>query len=275
MSQNLRYREQIDACRPGSDDLALPALAELAGAVETDRSIAEEFARSERFDRAVGAALHDVPVPAGLLERLEVKLAAADAAESMGAAAESMGEVALPPARPRFSRRLILTAAGLATAAALLLAIGSQLWRPAPREISQDQLTALASQWVEESAPNRSAWKKPTQPAPQVLAIPTTSVAERSFTTAHRERATVFNVTPSGRQQVLLFVVQTRHSYAVRTAPFTRLKNASGGVALAAWQKDGVLYVLAVREADQKLEDYIRQQRYAMVLPSGLVARPA
>src|SRR5688572_10680083 len=112
MSQNSRYREQIDACRPGSDDLALPALAELAGAVESDRALADVFARSQRFDRAVSAAMHDVPLPAGLLERLEAKVAEAAGAD----VAELTGEVSLPAAPARFSRRFVLTSAGLATA---------------------------------------------------------------------------------------------------------------------------------------------------------------
>src|SRR5688572_5213675 len=85
MSQNQPYREQIDACRPGSDDLSLPALAGLAQAVEQDSAVAKELARSQRFDHAVSAAMHDVPLPAGLLERLEARLASGDVSESVDA----------------------------------------------------------------------------------------------------------------------------------------------------------------------------------------------
>jgi hypothetical protein len=269
MSTN-RYRAQIDACRPGTGDLSLPALADLARAAETDKAVADELTRSERFDRAVSTAMHDVPLPAGLLERLEAKLAAADVTD-----VESTGEVALPP-RHRFSRRFVLTSAGLATAAALLLAVVSQMWSPAPRRVTREQLTAEVSLWIGENAPNGAAWKKPSRPVPSVLAVPVTSLQERTFVTARREPAVVFDLTPAGGQQVLLFVVSTQHEYDVQTSPFvTRLTGVSGGMAVAAWQKDGTLYVLAVREGDQHLEDYIRKQPLAMVGPRALHARPA
>src|SRR5688572_16217343 len=82
MNANQPFREQIDACRPGSDDLSLPALVGLAAAVDRDRGVAEELSRSQRFDRAVSTAMHDLPLPAGLLERLEARLAAGDSLET-------------------------------------------------------------------------------------------------------------------------------------------------------------------------------------------------
>ena len=273
MSQKPNYREQIDACRPGSDDLSLPALAELAGAVESDRAVADEFARAQRFDHAVSVAMHDVPLPTGLLERLEAKLAAADVSDT----AESTGDVTLPPAPARDSRRRILAGAGLATAAAILLAVASQFWSPSPRRIAKEQLTTAVSQWIDKSAPNSSAWQAPSQAVPKVLRLNVTNRKQRNFTTAEGERAVVFDVTPSGRQQVLLFVVPTRHIYNVQTSPFvTSLTGVSGVMTVVAWQKDGTLYVLAVREGDgQKLDDYLLRKPLALAWPAVAAAPPA
>jgi len=270
MSQKPNYREQIDACRPGSDDLSLPALAELAQVAETVRAIAHELARSQHFDRAVSAAMHDVPLPAGLFERLEAKLAEANDSE----AADSTGEVDLPPAPARFSRRLVLTSAGLATAAAIVLAVASQFWSPAPRRFSQNHLTTEVESWIESSPLNSPTWEPATQPAPIALLVPAKKPQVRSFVTSNGEKAIAYDLTPAGGQQVLLFVIKTRHVYGVRTSPYTPLTSASGGMggmALGAWQKDGTLYVLAVREDRLKLHHFIREQRHA-ALPSSSAA---
>ena len=268
MSTN-RYREQIDACRPGTGDLSLPALAELSRAVETDKALADELARSDRFDRAVSTAMHDVPLPVGLLERLEARLAAADVS-GVGFA----GDVARPPSRLRFNRRMLVAGVGLATAAAILLAVVSQFWSPSSRSIPTEQLTAAVSQWIEQSAVNSPGWQKATVPAPDILAVPVKSKQQRTFFTANRENATVFDLTPAGGQQVLLFVVQTPHTYPVRNLPYTTLR-VTGGVKVAAWQKGDKLYVLAVREGGQSLDHYIREQPLALRNDRPLAVRPA
>ena len=75
-----QLRQQIDACRAGSDDLYRPELAELAKAMcqgnsagdptAADPAVVREFDRAQRFDQCVVSALHDVAVPPGLLQKL-------------------------------------------------------------------------------------------------------------------------------------------------------------------------------------------------------------
>jgi hypothetical protein len=248
----------------------LPALAELSRAAEIDKAVADELARSERFDRAVSTAMHDVPLPAGLLERLEARLAGADVTNT-----DSTGDVALPPHPPRFSRRTVLISTGLATAAALLLAVASQFWSSPSRSIPSDQLAAAVSQWIERSAVTSPAWEKAALPVPNVLAVPVKSKRQQTFTTANGESATVFDLTPGLGQQVLLFVVKTPHTYPVRTSPYTKLTGVSSGMAVAAWQRGDKLYVLAVREDGQSLDHFIREQPLALRHGCLPAARPA
>jgi hypothetical protein len=153
-------REQIDACRAGSDDLHLPELAGLAQAVGHDgaaentadeTAIAREFDRSQRFDRSVVSALHDVSVPAGLLERLLAQTAAAKlegtatlegsvdrAVESADTTPAGEASVVKAPTS-RTSRRWLIGAGVLAASA---LAVGAVLFavRSGPRDISQAEL---------------------------------------------------------------------------------------------------------------------------------------
>lgn len=267
MSQNLRYREQIDACRPGSDDLSLPALAELAGVVESDRAVADELARSQCFDRAVSTALHDVPLPAGLLERLEAKLAETDAA----ADDDPTADVALPPPA-RFSRRGILAAA-LSVAALALIAVSAMFWPRPGRQVSSAELVELSSTWFNEQLPP-AEWK-PVSSAPATFAVPRVvsgAKAWQSFATPAGEKGVVYDLTSGLRPRARLFVIATPHTYQVGTLP-TRLRGTTGGTAVAAWQQGRLLFVVVVVENGQKLEDFVRPPNVAFV--AAVAAPPA
>src|SRR5690349_13499570 len=114
MSPFDQLREQIDACRPGSRDLAAPELAELSRALELDADVAAEFARSQTFDGAVTRALVDVPVPERLVDRLLAAVADASSAEPPRAAEADGFELAAKPTKRRqlrISRRQLMAAA--------------------------------------------------------------------------------------------------------------------------------------------------------------------
>jgi hypothetical protein len=262
MSTN-RYREQIDACRPGTGDLSLPALAELFRAVETDKALADELARSDRFDRAVSTAMHDVPLPAGLLERLESRLAAADVKD-----VESTGEVALPPAPARSSRRKILVAA-LSLAALVLIALGAMFWPRPGRHITNHELASLSAEWFHQQVPP-SAWQSlKSAPAaydpPREVAAKT--AAWRPFSSSDGHRGVVFDLTSRTGRRANLFVIASPHQYDVQNLPYTKL-DPSGGIAVAAWQRGGRLYVVVIDKDGQGLDDFIRTPSIArLALP--------
>ncbi len=118
-----RQRELIDALLPqteGEDDCGLAAaeMEELRAAAAQDPSLAAELRRVQAWDRQLSPALDDVPIPAGLADRL---LAAVTAEMSQ---AESSTIVA--PAKPDggVSRRRAMWGIGMVAgiAASLLLA---------------------------------------------------------------------------------------------------------------------------------------------------------
>jgi hypothetical protein len=269
MSQNTRYREPIDACRPGSADLALPALADLARAVESDPAIAAKLARSQRFDVAASAALHDVPMPAGLLERLEAKLAEVDDASDT----ESTGEVSLPPAAAQSGRRTLLVAA-LALAAVTLLAVGATLWPRSGRNVTNEQLVGMASGWNRQVDPAK--WTNVGKtPAPAGFAVPVEVRAAtqwQSFATPDGQRGVVYNLTTGLRPSARLYVISSRDNYNLPTTPYRKLKGTSGGVAIGAWQAGGLLYVVVVDENGQKLSDFVSEKQFALALPAAILA---
>ena len=64
----------LEVARPGSDDLSDPDLAAAAEHVESHADCRDEFLRRQNLDRQIGQVMRDVPVPAGLKERLLVGL---------------------------------------------------------------------------------------------------------------------------------------------------------------------------------------------------------
>src|SRR5688500_322319 len=80
--------QRLDACRPGSDDFRDAGLAPLADELAAQPASRALRARVEHLDRAIGVALDDVPLPAGLQERLLARLAAAQDSTSQESAAQ-------------------------------------------------------------------------------------------------------------------------------------------------------------------------------------------
>ena len=82
MNQRPTIREQMDACRPDSDDLHLPEhaadLAELQVGLRESAEVRCELDRIQQSDRIIRSATHDVSLPAGLEAKL---LAAVQAAQ--------------------------------------------------------------------------------------------------------------------------------------------------------------------------------------------------
>ena len=260
MNRTQELREQIDACRPGSDDLSLPELVKLREAVERDAEVARELERSQRFDRTVMAAMQDVEIPVGLADRL---LKAASAA---GAAGEVSPAATAEPSRRKPSRRNWLIAIG-SIAALLLCGVTLALInsRP-PRRVSQEELAQSIPEWVRQVS-DQDGWVTNSAIRPhQAFALPAKTlqrqpVAWRRFTTPAGETGVVYRCNPAGKQPAYLFVVNTRAQYTVGNMPFTNVTGTTGRVAVGAWQTGRMLYVMVVEKDGQRLEDYLRQPR--------------
>lgn len=274
MSRFHHYREQIDACRAGSDDdLALPELAALATAVEGDRALAEEVARSQRFDQAVAAAMLDLPVPAGLAERLLAKLSEAGLAESgdeeAANEAAATEKVALAAPQRSISRRVALGGV-LATSLLVLIALAIQ-FRPQPaRKIAADELSNSATQWFHEVTNAASSWRK-LKPGQSVNGfVPPAAVLRQprgwqSFKTTLGETAVAYDVSPGIGRRAVLFVVRTKHVYPVQSLAYSHVKGTTGNVSAAAWQRGGFLYVLVIDKEGQRLDDYLNKPQITLL----------
>jgi hypothetical protein len=279
MNRFNQLREQIDACRHGSRDLSLPALSELAEAVEGDAGVAKELACAQQFDRAMSAALHDVPIPAGLVDRLLTsrRRASLDADVSLATTTES---VTLSPARARgwISRRWLL--AGSAGAVAIVFGFALyQASRP-QQVVEKAELSDAVEVWL---AKMQSSWRPLSGGAypngfpldvdvkgtPQRWqALPFDSANSKSGWSA---TVAAVDLAPSGRPKAMLFVVRSSARFSVPMMPAaTAPLGVSGGLKAIAWQRPSseFLYVLAVEEIrGQRLSDYLQPQPVAGHLP--------
>jgi hypothetical protein len=261
-----QLRQQIDACRPGSDDLHLPELAELKAAAASSGEVAAELDRAQRFDQNVTSALYDVPVPAGLLDRLLVSAASPVALAGVEQAIEE-GPAAAPADAPQAAsavtsgtRRAWLWRVGsIALAAAAALAIAVFVSNRSPREVTAEQLAADIADWYFEasSAPTAewSTVKSPQQVNIEWYVPSRHALPWRNFKTAAGESGIVYQV---AGKQVLLFVIDTNAKYPVGGSPTDRRLSTTGGITAMAWQPPGKLYVVVAKDAGQPIESFVK-----------------
>lgn len=105
-------REQLDAVRPDSDDLAAGELQEAARAIATSDQWRQTFFRQQMFDRQLAGAMQAVEVPEGLQARLMTALADARREPSEDSVLPA-AEAPTKPVRRRAILRLSALAAGL------------------------------------------------------------------------------------------------------------------------------------------------------------------
>ncbi len=273
-------RQRMDACRIGSDDLSLPEMAALAAALRTDAALRGEWEGRQRSERLIAGAMHELPVPAGLADRIlaaaaacQVRPLAEPTEQAIACAADAGADVELQPAtrQKRLSRRQWSRIGGVAL---LLVAavIGGRFVFAPPTKVSKDQLLASAQEWFK-TALNPSGEPgtgKPPVPFPQ-SSLSLQPRSWRKMPTPEERMLVAFDLTTmqmGGR--VFLFAAKTNKEYAVDSVPYTRL-SATGGLQIGAWQDEGVLYVVVVdHHSGRRLDDVLVPAKLAWVTPRRL-----
>ncbi|MGE0607071.1 MAG: hypothetical protein AB7O62_08255 [Pirellulales bacterium] len=235
--------------------------------------------RQREFSTRLGDALHEVPVPAGLADRILTRLAVASSADqgtpqtlpqqiraSLDAAGPSASEHAPRPANldihqpvGRRSRRLWL-AGLLSTAAAAVLAwVGYQYARPVwPAPILLEQVVLFHEHNTGQFVPrqgNPLAFST-------ILNTPTNELAGQRLSGLPGRFGTVYELHYK-RAQATLYVVDIRVR-GLPSSPPTRPDLSSGGHASAAWQESGLAYVLVVDGGLRQYQQIVPQHGIAM-----------
>lgn len=250
-----RILEAIEACRPGSDDVAEPALSYLAAALAADPELENLYERLQQVDAMLAAGFRDVPVPEGLQQRLMERLAAAWAQQVDSAEEEQVPEIAkatpataVVSAPKRVSRRWLLAGGGFAvgSAAALLVAVAIGLFDSDgydQQKVLDEAIQFCKSETLLPGHP--LAEKTPPEDYPLSRAVARVrGVQWRSIRNFLGCKGVAYDMWVGGTQATLYVVNQP---VELPKRPLLTPTRATGGYAASAWMEGGRLYVLVVR----------------------------
>jgi hypothetical protein len=213
------------------------------------RDAAEDVVRADRFDARLTAALHEVPVPAGLAERLLNRLQAEDSKSGQRALPVDIAS-ALPPhdapapagARapvPYALRRRMFSLVALA--ASLLIAV-TAVWVLRWRDSGPSDPAALAESWYAAITPK---WRD--APAPKGFQVPDSIMARpQSWQWASKQvgsKAVVYDLSDQGGRAAL-FVVRMPPA-GLQSSPLPP-QSTTGGLTIGVWEQGGLRYALVV-----------------------------
>jgi len=262
-----RIREGIEACRPASDDLDSPELADVARRVKDDPQARLAYDRVQEYDAAILKSIDDVSVPPGLSERILERLCAArdesangrskDLLAGVVAAASSAREatpdaqVSPAPRRLALSRRHLTGAALTALLACVLLVVVINLMQ----EPSDLALPDLADQWQVKLDDN---WQQMAD-APADFALPGAVLVKPAgwqwidrYTTVP---VVAYELVHAKAGKAMLYVARMTRNGLPSAPPLT--PQSTSGKAVAYWQSGSHVYVLVV-EHERNYRAFVR-----------------
>jgi hypothetical protein len=274
-----RIIEALEVCRPGSDDVADPALGVLADAIEADPEVAQLYARLQEVDGRVAAAFADVPVPEGLegrlLERLGVASDAgvsADEAAAQGAgqvadvfatpdsAAHDPGPQAPSPSRPvpggprRAMRARGWLFAGGGVAVAVALVVGAMLaFSHSGREYTRRDVLDEAIRFFGQETPEAGRRDEPPSDYPlssEIARLPEMEIQWRWVSGLLESRGVAYDFRGPRGVRATLYVLDLQVA-GLPAAPALRPSFTTGGCSVEAWQEGELLYVLVVNSGNR------------------------
>lgn len=250
------------------------------------------------FDRVIRAAVHDVAVPQGLADRIlgslaqqrdAIEMPASDSIAATSTASSPVEPIVVlrspAPSTPWFKRRRtwLVTMAGLATAASLLIGLGLWLGRTAQQLSSEDVMDRARDFYNSDSEKPANGVSKgqllspksPPRGFPLSADVVSNAKSSWRYTKAPflgRNCVAYDLFSPKGTQATLYVIqldgiVKGPAIVSPYSSP-TTVPATSSGLATSTWNVDNrLLYVLVVKGNDR---DYLQFLR-----PSGSLAHAA
>ena len=244
MSETIKYQVQMDACRPGSNDLCQDELTDAAGRIHDHATVAEAFRRSQEWDKSVGEIVRGGQVPENLADSI---------LESVRVSGRTVvsNDIELQGDTRREQRRYLLWGSGLlslATVAGLMIFWG---WQSAtPRRLTRGHLLASVERWIVQPD---SEWQLLTE---QELARFSMDAGVnfhpdrwQSISLGTGNDAIVYSDQFAQRESLYLFVVEigTAEVAALPSNPPRTADWNSQGWYVGVWKRDHLVYALAVK----------------------------
>jgi hypothetical protein len=255
--------QRIDACRPGSDDLHDAGLAPLADELAESAPARALYNRVQGMDQAIGEAVQDVPLPAGLNERLLARLAAEQGESAIEQEPPPPAVAAgLPsPATEPVSRRRWLRWSVSVAAAASIAGIAGFYYLHTRGTLIAEKIDDESIAYYDQEEP-QPAYALETAPA----GYPLSRFVYRLPGTRWRPVTGFLHRNLNGVAYDLMFRGASATLYVVPTSvaslpsqPPLRLGMSTGNRAAAAWQEGSLLYVLVVEGSERTYQSFIRR----------------
>jgi hypothetical protein len=234
--------ELLASLRVDSDDLDQPEMALLRVRLANDKRLQRAVDCAHDFDRHARTAMHDIPVLAGLEERLLAALAPRNAGlmapnEDAVVLSASPRVASIGGARPR---RLMW---GLGIAASLLIAAVAawESWKPSPW--SADEIPRLAQTW-EGDLPNE--WSDRALPSGVTLPASLAGFIQDWQLLSIKGRDAIAVRLRQGRLLATLFIID-EHVVGLPNSVPRNPQSSTGGWTVGFWREHGKLNVLLVQ----------------------------
>ena len=285
-----RLWEAMESCRNGTDELRDPQFADLASRLAEDPELRGQFRRLQEADGAIKAGFTNLPLPAGLAERVLRCLAEAaptgsgergaesgeQMAESSGSAPGALDSIAaaaviaspvMAPDRPvplplptgRFSRRRLLVGIAATSAAAALFAV---VWIQShlPRHETPTSVLEEAMDFFgKDSQPFGPSVSRVPPPADYPMSRDIARFQDIRWRYVEKflgGPAVAYDL-PTVGGRATLYVVRKNVPGLPSYPPDSPL--STGGMSAAAWQAGGTLYFLVVEGDAGTYSSYLDQ----------------
>jgi hypothetical protein len=213
----------------------------------------------QALDERIGDALEDVPLPAGLADRILARLSEQAATEEQQSAVPAESVV---PAAAASRRSWLRWSAGLAAAASVAGIIAVALW-PTQPAITAANINEQVRQFSDQEQPQSASSIDKGLPRGYPLSRHVYRMPRTQWRPVHGflNRSDV-----NGVAYEMMFRGFTAQLYVAPLAveglpnsPPLRLDNVTGNRAIAAWQENGLLYVLVVQGDNRAYQSFIRR----------------
>jgi hypothetical protein len=272
-SDDLPMADLLESFRPGVDDLAAETWEKLRAPLATDATCQQRAKSIQRRDQVIHAAMHDVPIPADLAERLLAGLPLSSEKDVLSVEPPAGNDNVPSPTplaqRSRVGRRTWIV--GMVCGLSLAITAVVFMFRPArptdSGEVATDDLARIVVDWESNPALGSSnSW----YPVPSSGMLTSHPIAASDL--AAPAPLAIGPIWLDGRQVVVyqltrgpatarLYVAWTGSTFSVPRIPQMQLGVTAQRDAIA-WQRGEYLYVVVV-SGGLRAKDFVQVRNQA------------